>query len=650
MANVISILINAKDDASKVIDQVTSKFDKSVDASKKVAIGVAAVGTAAIAGLGMATVSAANFESQMGNIATITSMDAKSAFDTLGKSIVEMSKKMPQSAEDLGASAYDILSAGISDTNQALKVLESSAKLATSGLSTAGEATDIMTSAINAFGLSADDSNKIADVLFKTTAYGKTTVAQMAQAFGATAPVIASAKISLEEFSAATAAMTTTGLPAAQAQNQLRQAVVSLTKPTAEMATLLEKAGFTSGTAAMEQLGLVGTMNKLKEAAEGNTTVLAGAYGSVEALGAATSLTGNQAGTFTKALNDMKNGANAVDAAFQKQQATTNNSLAMLKNNVSAIGITVGSQFLPPLAAAAGFLAQNLAPALESTAKFLGENQIIIAIVGGLIIGALVPAFIAWSVAAWAAVTATIAALAPFLAIGAAVGAVAYLIVTNWDWISATTIGVWTAITSFIGDKINWFKNNWQYAIGYVIGFFATLPFKLPIYVYNAISSIVGFLMNVNWGGIFSSLGRAFEGVMSWIWNAIQGVWNKMSSMNWGAIFSGIGRSVGNGIIGLLEGAINGALNGIPTSPKISLPRFKNGVRNFEGGWAVVGDTNRHDGELINLPRGSDVYSNAESKQMLNGGGGTTQTFNVKVYNQFDLRQAMREAGYLLAR
>lgn len=651
MANVINILISAKDQASSVIEGVSSKFEKSVDASKKIAVGVAAVGTAAAVGLGIATTSAANFESQMGNISTITAMDAKTAFDTIGQSILEMSKRMPQSADDLGASAYDILSAGISDSAQAMKVLESSAKLATAGLSTAGEATDIMTSAINAFGLNANDSNKIADVLFKTTAYGKTTVAQMAQAFGATAPVIASAKISLEEFSAATAAMTTTGLPAAQAQNQLRQAVVSLTKPTAEMEALLKKAGLTSGTAAMEQLGLVGTMNKLKDAAKGNQTELAGAYGSVEALGAATALTGQVSGTFVKALDDMKNGSNAVDSAFEKQQKTTNNAMAMLKNNVNAIGISIGSNLLPPLASAAGFLANNLAPALEKTYNFLDQNKIVIAIVGGAILGALVPAFWAWATAAGAAAIATLTALAPFIAIGAAVAAVAYLIISNWDWISQTTINVWNTITGFIFEKINWFKNNWAEAIGFVIGFFATLPIKLPIFIFNAIASIIGILSRVDWGGVFSSIGRAFEGVMGWIWNAIQNTWKKMTSIDWGSLFSGIGKAVGNGIIGLLEGAINGALKGIPTSPSIRLPRFKRGVQNFEGGWAVVGDTNSGNGELVHLPQGSDVYSNQDTKQMLNGGfGGQTINNTFIVNNQFDVRQAAREMGYILAR
>lgn len=68
---------------------------------------------------------------------------------------------------------------------------------------------------------------------------GKTDIAQISQAFGATAPIISAAGISLEEFSAATAALTTSGLPASQAQGALRQATISLIKPTKEMKELL---------------------------------------------------------------------------------------------------------------------------------------------------------------------------------------------------------------------------------------------------------------------------------------------------------------------------------------------------------------------------------------------------------------------------
>lgn len=50
-------------------------------------------------------------------------------------------------------------------------------------------------------------------------------------------------------------------------------------------------------------------------------------------------------------------------------------------------------------------------------------------------------------------------------------------------------------------------------------------------------------------------------------------------------------------------------------SPPSWFPGFAEGVRNFEGGWAVVGEKGK---ELVHLPPGTDVYSNQESMGMLN--------------------------------
>lgn len=49
------------------------------------------------------------------------------------------------------------------------------------------------------------------------------------------------------------------------------------------------------------------------------------------------------------------------------------------------------------------------------------------------------------------------------------------------------------------------------------------------------------------------------------------------------------------------------------------IPTFYKGVRNFGGGPAIVGDIRGRGGEIVNLPSGSDVFSNRESKRILRG-------------------------------
>ncbi len=342
----------------KQMDREFKSIGKSLVATgKKVALAFA---VPIVAGLGAGIKSAVEFESQMANISTLISGDATEAVGELESGIKDLLKTVPKSADDLGAAAYDIVSAGISDTSQALKVLESSGKLAVAGLSTTGEATDILTSAINAFGLDAEESDKAADILFKTVKNGKTTVSKMAQAFGATAPVIASAKVSLEEFSAATAALTTTGLPAAQAQNSLRAAVVAIQKPTKEMSDLLEELGFESGQAALEKQGLVKTMIGLNKAADGEAEMLGKAFGSVEALTAATSLAGPQNKIYASTLKDMAEGGDAVNEAFGKQNETTAAQFQLMKNNLNVVLMEFANEIMPAVQRGIQFAIEKL--------------------------------------------------------------------------------------------------------------------------------------------------------------------------------------------------------------------------------------------------------------------------------------------------
>ena len=369
----INIVVSAKDKTGQGFNsasQGAKRLGDGVAKSMKVA-GVAiaglglAAGALAIGGLAKSVKAAAEFETAMSNVSTLISGDATKAINNLRGGILRLTQSVPQTPDELGASAYDIFSAGITDADDAVMVLAESAKLATAGLGNLEGSTDLMTSAINAFQIETGKANRVSDIIFKTVKSGKTTVDELAQSFGASAPIVASAKISLEEFSAATAALTTTGLPASQSQNSLRQAVVALQKPTQEMKTLLTSLGYESGQAALEQDGLVTVMNKLQVEAGGSAETLGKAYGSVEALTAATALAGPVNEAFTATLADMTEGTNAVDEAFQKQTETFDNTVQILKNKVTAGFIRVGSVVLPILVDLTDKIGEKLTPVID---------------------------------------------------------------------------------------------------------------------------------------------------------------------------------------------------------------------------------------------------------------------------------------------
>ena len=172
--------------------------------------------------------------------------------------------------------------------------------------------------------------------------------------------------------------------------------------------------------------------------------------------------------------------------------------------------------------------------------------------------------------------------------------------------------------------------------------------------VINAITAAVNFMGGIIGGvfhwiaGVAGTVGNAIGNAFASAWNWVTGIWN--GAIGWFASIwdrivstvSGIGGKFSNAFSGAFDGVKNiftGAVNWIidkingvihtvnntagklPGVPHISdIPRLYGGTADFAGGLAVVGDVFGKGGELVNLPRGSQVYTNKESKDILSSG------------------------------
>jgi hypothetical protein len=209
-------------------------------------------------------------------------------------------------------------------------------------------------------------------MLFKTVKYGKTTISELSQAFGATAPIIQSAGVQLADFQAATAALTTVGTPASQAQNQLRASIISLQKPTAEMDKVFQRLGVKTGSELIKKYGNIGDTFKAVNNAISELNINNGkAWGSTEALAAVTSITTSTNQAYITTLDDMRNGSNALNEAFDKQSKTSKSQMQMMKNNIQSLSITIGQALLPII----NDLIESVIPYVKSLANWIGNNK-----------------------------------------------------------------------------------------------------------------------------------------------------------------------------------------------------------------------------------------------------------------------------------
>jgi len=344
----VKLIITGQDKASGKLKGVSGALGGLKSAAK------ALIPVIGVAGLALAFKSVLKqtieFESKLGDIATLISGDSTIAINKFRKGIQELSKVVPVDPKELGSAAYQVVSAGITDTAEALEVLKEASRLGVAGLGETEEATNLLTSALNAFQLPASDAERVAGILFNTVKQGKTTVAELSRAFGQVAPIAAEMGVSLEELQAATAALTTSGLQTAIAQTQLRAAMSSLLKPTREAQELFNKLGVVSFKELIEKSGgLVEAFNQLVIASEGNEEALAKAAGSVEGLGAILSLTGAQADTFSKTLGTMKGATDVYNEAVAKQNEQIDKQFQLLKNNLNVELQKLALKIMPTL-------------------------------------------------------------------------------------------------------------------------------------------------------------------------------------------------------------------------------------------------------------------------------------------------------------
>lgn len=142
----------------------------------------------------------------------------------------------------------------------------------------------------------------------------------------------------------------------------------------------------------------------------------------------------DQAGTFNQLWSNMKDNLSIAGAEFVKQTGIFD--LAK-----KALGIFIK------------FLDENLPKIIEGIKNFTEIMKNNLPIVIGIIVGALIPAFVAWAGAAWAAaagVWAALAPLLPFIAAGAALGAIVQLLLNHF--------GGWQGIMERLQPYINAMK------------------------------------------------------------------------------------------------------------------------------------------------------------------------------------------------
>lgn len=316
-------------------------------------LGIAAAGVTAFgAALAVAVPKAAEFQGHLAAIATESDLTTEQ-LNELGAGLLDMSGRVGQSAQTLARASYDVVGAGVQGADTIAKLnglTEISARAASAGLTEVGVSANVITSALNAYGLSVDNAQHVSDVFFKTTATGKISFEQLANNMGEVLPKASTLGVSLEELGASAAALTSSGVPAAQAVTGINAALDNILKPTEEAKVLSKELGLEFSAAALQGQGWEQFLSNVQEATGGNTELLGRLFGSTEAVNAIFALTSSDgAPRFRDALDEIRNSAGATDEAFKKQSDTFEFAQKQFTETANAFQIEFGLKFLPIL-------------------------------------------------------------------------------------------------------------------------------------------------------------------------------------------------------------------------------------------------------------------------------------------------------------
>ena len=90
--------------------------------------------------------------------------------------------------------------------------------------------TDVLTTALNAYGLEASEAERISDMLIQTQNRGKVTVGELSNVMGKVIPIANGANVEFDELATGFVLLTKNGIAGAQASTYLRSMLNELSK------------------------------------------------------------------------------------------------------------------------------------------------------------------------------------------------------------------------------------------------------------------------------------------------------------------------------------------------------------------------------------------------------------------------------------
>lgn len=414
---------------------------------------------------------AAAFETATMKVSTIADTNAVS-LDTLANGVMDMSLDTGQAVGDLSEALYSALSASV-DTANSVQFTATATKLATGGFTSSATSVDVLTTALNAYGLEADKAGSISDMLITTQNLGKTTVDELAASVGKVIPLASAYGVEMDNLSAAYAELTKGGIATAEAGTYLKGMLRELGDSGSTVSkTLIEETGYSFAQLMQQGYSLGDVLDVLGETVGGDAGAFNELWSSAEAGLGALSLYNAGATQFNTTLDAMQNSLGATEAAYATMTNTTTHSKEEMQNAAANLQIVIGQNLNPAIERLYGIGTS----ALTVATRFAQDHPIVVKALAAVAVGV---GAVAVGIAGFTFVTqVAIPAIASFgVALNAALGPIGWVALGITGIVAAgaaliamfqeeeTEYDTWTASTKKQYDALQDLNGEYERAV-----------------------------------------------------------------------------------------------------------------------------------------------------------------------------------------
>ena len=615
-------------------EKLKTMGDNVQDVGKKflpVTAGVTALGTAAVK-------TAADFDSAMSKVAAVSGATGDD-LQRLREKAREMGSQTKFSASE-AAEAMNYMAMAGWKSEDMLSGIEGVMNLAAASGEDLATTSDIVTDALTAFGLSAQDSGHFADILAAASSNANTNVSMMGETFKYCAPIAGALGFSAEDTAEAIGLMANAGIKGSQAGTALRTVMNNLSGD-------VKICGSSIGEVSIATTNADGSMRELSDILADCRVAFAGLSESEKAAAAESLVGKNAMSGFLALMNAGEGDINKLSSAIANcdgcaadMAATMNDNLegqlTILKSQLQELAISFGEMLMPTIRTIVGWiqgfvdklnsmdegtrkviitiaLVAAIGPVLIVIGKIMSAVGTIMTIVPKLagVIGVVQKAFMALNATMLANPIVLIIA-----AIAALVAAFIYLWNTNeefrqfwidlwesikeiaiavweglkeffteaWEAIKSTAEEVWNGIKDFFTGLWDGIKNIFTTVVNAISTFLSTAWNTIQTVVTTVWNAISTFFTTI-WTTIqtiFTTVVNAISTFLTTAWNTIQNtvttVWNAIKNF-FTTIWNGI-RTVVTTVVNAISTFLSTAWNNIKTTISNVVNAIKTAVSN----------------------------------------------------------------------